>query len=56
MREIVRVHHAYDPIASPFMLLPQEAPEKKNHTLAGVEIFVGKQVKVQVEPFITRAV
>ncbi|MGL9751322.1 MAG: ribonuclease G [Symbiopectobacterium sp.] len=53
MREIVRVHHAYDSdrflvYASPAVaevLKSEESP-----ALAEVEIFVGKQVKVQIEP------
>ncbi len=56
MREIVRVHHAYDPIASPVYASPAvaEALKRRRITRAGaVEIFVGKQVKVQVERFIT---
>ncbi|WP_440866859.1 ribonuclease G [Symbiopectobacterium purcellii] len=53
MREIVRVHHAYDTArflvyASP--AVAEVLKSEESHALAGVEIFVGKQVKVQIEP------
>ncbi|VTP80908.1 Ribonuclease G [Leclercia adecarboxylata] len=53
MREIVRVHHAYDSdrflvYASPSVAEALKGEE--SHALAEVEIFVGKQVKVQIEP------
>ncbi|ENJ4441121.1 ribonuclease E/G, partial [Salmonella enterica] len=53
MREIVRVHHAYDSdrflvYASP--AVAEALKGEESHALAEVEIFVGKQVKVQVEP------
>lgn len=52
MREIVRVHHAYDSDRF-WSMLPCGGgnPEREeSHALAEVEIFVGKQVKVQIEP------
>ncbi|MEM6052703.1 ribonuclease G [Erwinia sp. P7711] len=57
MREIVRVHHAYDSdrflvYVSPAVGEALKADE--SHALAEVEIFVGKQVKVQVEPLYTQ--
>jgi ribonuclease G len=53
MREIVRVHHAYDSdrflvYASPAVA---ETLKGKSRTRWRVEIFVGKQVKVQIEPY-----
>ncbi|MBG6240619.1 MAG: ribonuclease G [Candidatus Symbiopectobacterium sp. Dall1.0] len=53
MREIVRVHHAYDTdrflvYASP--AVAEVLKSEESHALAEVEIFVGKQVKVQIEP------
>lgn len=53
MREIVRVHHAYDSdrflvYASP--AVAEALKGEESHALAEVEIFVGKQVKVQIEP------
>ena len=53
MREIVRVHHAYDSdrflvYASP--AVAETLKGEESHALAEVEIFVGKQVKVQIEP------
>ncbi|GAB7269134.1 hypothetical protein DZS_05260 [Dickeya ananatis] len=53
MREIVRVHHAYDSdrflvYASP--AVGEALKSDESHALAEVEIFVGKQVKVQIEP------
>ncbi|CAO95334.1 ribonuclease G [Erwinia tasmaniensis] len=57
MREIVRVHHAYDSdrflvYASPSV--GEALKSDESHALAEVEIFVGKQVKVQVEPLYTQ--
>ncbi|WKX26279.1 ribonuclease G [Tatumella ptyseos] len=56
MREIVRVHHSYDSdsylvYASP--IVSEALKNEEAHALAEVEIFVGKQVKVQVEPLYT---
>ncbi|AIU74398.1 ribonuclease G [Hafnia alvei FB1] len=53
LREIVRVHHAYDSdrflvYASP--AVGEALKSEESHSLAEVEIFVGKQVKVQIEP------
>ncbi len=53
MREIVRVHHAYDSdrflvYASP--AVGEALKSDESHSLAEVEIFVGKQVKVHIEP------
>lgn len=53
MREIVRVHHAYD--SDRFLVYASAAvgealKGEESHALAEVEIFVGKQVKVQIEP------
>ncbi|CNI47151.1 ribonuclease G [Yersinia massiliensis] len=53
LREIVRVHHAYDSdrflvYASP--AVGEALKGEESHALAEVEIFVGKQVKVQIEP------
>ena len=53
LREIVRVHHAYD--ADRFLVYASQAvgealKGEESHALAEVEIFVGKQVKVQIEP------
>jgi ribonuclease G len=53
MREIVRVHHAYD--SDRFLVYASPAvgdalKSDESHALAEVEIFVGKQVKVQIEP------
>jgi len=57
MREIVRVHHAYDSdrflvYASPSV--GEALKSDESHALAEVEIFVGKQVKVQIEPLYTQ--
>lgn len=57
MREIVRVHHAYD--SDRFLVYVSPAvgealKSEESHALAEVEIFVGKQVKVQVEPLYTQ--
>lgn len=53
MREILQVHHAYDTdcflvYASP--VVAEVLKSEESHALAEVEIFVGKQVKVQIEP------
>ncbi|BFO12233.1 hypothetical protein GGER_47430 [Serratia rubidaea] len=53
LREIVRVHHAYD--TDRFLVYASAAvgealKSEESHALAEVEIFVGKQVKVQIEP------
>lgn len=53
MREIVRVHYAYD--SDRFLVYASAAvgealKSDESHALAEVEIFVGKQVKVQIEP------
>ncbi|AHF74888.1 Cytoplasmic axial filament protein CafA and Ribonuclease G [Candidatus Sodalis pierantonius str. SOPE] len=53
MREIVRVHHAYD--SDRFLVYASAAvgealKSDESHALSEVEIFVGKQVKVQIEP------
>ncbi len=53
MREIVRVHHAYD--SDRFLVYVSPAvgealKSDESHGLAEVEIFVGKQVKVHIEP------
>ncbi|MGG2143236.1 ribonuclease G [Symbiopectobacterium sp. RP] len=53
MREIVRVHHAYDTDRFLMYVSPAVAEvlkSEESHALAEVEIFVGKQVKVQIEP------
>jgi ribonuclease G len=57
MREIVRVHHAYD--SDRFLVYVSPAvgealKSEESHALAEVEIFVGKQVKVHVEPLYTQ--
>lgn len=57
MREIVRVHHAYD--ADRFLVYVSPAvgealKSEESHALAEVEIFVGKQVKVHIEPLYTQ--
>lgn len=57
MREIVRVHHAYDSDRFTVYASPAVAGALKgeeSHSLAEVEIFVGKQVKVQIEPLYNR--
>ena len=57
MREIVRVHHAYD--SDRFLVYASAVAEalkgEESHALAEVEIFVGKQVKVQIEPLYNRS-
>jgi len=57
MREIVRVHHAYD--ADRFLVyvsptVGEALKTDESHALAEVEIFVGKQVKVHVEALYTQ--
>ncbi|PIJ51078.1 ribonuclease E/G [Erwinia sp. OLTSP20] len=57
MREIVRVHHAYDSdrflvYASP--TVGEALKSDESHALAEVELFVGKEVKVQIEPLYTQ--
>ncbi len=57
MREIVRVHHAYD--SDRFLVYVSPAvgealKSDESHALAEVKIFVGKQVKVHVEPLYTQ--
>nr|WP_024966630.1 ribonuclease G [Pantoea sp. IMH] len=57
MREIVRVHHAYDSDRFLVYVSPAVGEALKtdeSHALAEVEIFVGKQVKVQIEPLYTQ--
>lgn len=57
MREIVRVYHAYD--ADYFLVYVSPAvgealKSDESHALAEVEIFVGKQVKLHIEPLYTQ--
>ncbi|PKH25789.1 ribonuclease E/G [Enterobacterales bacterium CwR94] len=57
MREVVRVHHAYE--SDRFLVYVSPAvgealKSDESHALAEVEIFVGKQVKVQIEPLYTQ--
>lgn len=57
MREIVRVHHAYDSDRFLVYVSPAVGEALKtdeSHALAEVEIFVGKQVKIQIEPLYTQ--
>ncbi len=57
MREIVRVHHSYDSDSFLVYASPAVCETLKNdeaHALAEVEIFVGKQVKLHVEPLYTQ--
>ncbi|WP_034946880.1 ribonuclease G [Erwinia oleae] len=57
LREIVRVHHAYDSDRFLVYVSPAVGEALKtdeSHALAEVEIFVGKQVKVQIEPLYTQ--
>ena len=57
MREIVRVHHAYDSDRFLVYVSPTVGEALKtdeSHALAEVEIFVGKQVKVHVEALYTQ--
>ena len=53
MREIVRVHHAYD--TDSFLVYTSQAvgdalKGEESHALAELEIFIGKQVKIHAEP------
>ncbi|MGL5674211.1 MAG: ribonuclease E/G, partial [Plesiomonas shigelloides] len=53
LREIVRVHHAYD--ADQFLVYASAAVAdalrgEESHALAELELFIGKQVKIQTEP------
>lgn len=53
LREIVRVHHAYD--ADRFLVytsltVGEALKSEESYSLAEVELFIGKQVKVQIEP------
>ncbi len=53
LREIVRVHHAYD--ADKFLVYTSAAVGEvlrgdEFHALAELELFIGKQVKIQTEP------
>ncbi|CUS47442.1 MAG: ribonuclease G [Idiomarinaceae bacterium HL-53] len=53
MREIVRVHRAYD--ADKFVVYGSAAVAERllneeSHALAELEVFVGKQIKIQIEP------
>jgi ribonuclease G len=53
MREIVRVHHAYESdqfLVYTSVAVGESLKSDESHALAEVEIFVGKQVKVQIEP------
>lgn len=53
LREIVRVHHAYDSdrfLGLCFSSGGRSAERRRVPCPAEVEIFVGKQVKVQIEP------
>ncbi|QBH97834.1 ribonuclease G [Limnobaculum zhutongyuii] len=57
LREIVRVHHAYD--ADRFLVYASPAvgdalKSEESYSLAEVELFVGKQVKIQIEPLYNR--
>jgi ribonuclease G len=57
MREIVRVHHAYDSDRFLVYVSPTVGEALKtdeSHALAEVELFVGKQVKVHVEALYTQ--
>ena len=57
MREIVRVHHAYDSDRFLVYVSPtvgEALKSEESHALAEVELFVGKQVKVQIEPLYTQ--
>ncbi|MGL5739113.1 MAG: ribonuclease G [Plesiomonas shigelloides] len=53
LREIVRVHHAYD--SDQFLVYASAAVAdalrgEESHALAELELFIGKQVKIQTEP------
>lgn len=57
LREIVRVHHAYD--ANRFLVyasvdVGEALKSEESYSVAEVELFVGKQVKIQVEPLYNR--
>ncbi|MCD1124900.1 ribonuclease G [Jinshanibacter sp. LJY008] len=57
LREIVRVHHAYD--ADRFLVYASPTvgdalKSEESYSLAEVELFVGKQVKIQIEPLYNR--
>lgn len=57
LREIVRVHHVYD--ANHFLVYVSVAVgealnSEESYSLAEVELFVGKSVKVQIEPLYTQ--
>lgn len=57
LREIVRVHHAYD--ADRFLVYASPAvgealKSEESYSLAEVEVFIEKQVHVQVEPLYTQ--
>ncbi|GKX56490.1 ribonuclease G [Leminorella grimontii] len=57
LREIVRVHHAYD--ADRFLVyaspdVGEALKSEESYSVAEVELFVGKQVKIQVEPLYNR--
>lgn len=57
LREIVRVHHAYD--ADRFLVyaspdVGEALKSEESYSLAEVELFVGKQVKIQIEPLYNR--
>ncbi len=57
MREIVRVHHAYD--TDRFLVYTSPAvsealKSEESHALAELEIFIGKAVKIHAEPLYTQ--
>lgn len=57
LREVVRVHHVY--AADRFMIyasfdVAEALQSEESYSLAEVELFIGKQVKVQVEPLYNR--
>lgn len=57
LREIVRVHHAYD--ADRFLVYASPAvgealKSEESYSLAEVEVFIEKQVHVQIEPLYTQ--
>lgn len=57
LREVVRVHHVYD--ANHFLVYVSVAVgealnSEESYSLAEVELFVGKSVKVQIEPLYTQ--
>ncbi|ARU92486.1 ribonuclease G [Tatumella citrea] len=57
MREIVRVHHAYDTDRFLVYTSPRVAETLKSeesHALAELEIFIGKTVKIHAEPLYTQ--